>query len=345
MTMERAKKKIELRTVGIAAICSVLFLLLVFALVAGWYYQYAWKPGPAAGSATAVVEIPAGSSALDIRKILVERGVIHDDIRFLVMARLSGRAGRLQAGEFLLPTEALPKDIIHALSTAHSIEYSITIPEGLSIEETASRFAARGWCRAERFIALCHNPAFIASLGMGDALSLEGLLYPARYSVPKKMRNAEKLIALMVGTFRNVWQDLTADLDPEPDRNRIVTLASMVEKETAAAFERPIIAGVFLNRLQKGMRLQSDPTVVYGLKNFDGGITRTMLRTKTPYNTYVIPGLPIGPIASPGRAALEAVLHPAQTDAFYFVSRNDGTHQFSRTLREHNNAVRKYQRR
>ncbi len=343
--MEIGNRKIELRTVGIAAIAGVLLLLLVFTLVAGWYFQYAWEPGPAADSATAVVEIPEGSSVRHIRKILAERGVIHDDFRFLVMARLSGRAGRLQAGEFLLPTGALPGDIIYALSTAHSIEYSITIPEGLSIEETANRFAMRGWCRAERFIALCHNPAFIASLGMEDALSLEGLLYPAKYSVPKKMRSEEKLIALMVGTFRNVWEDLTAGLDPVPDRNETVTLASMVEKETAAAFERPIIAGVFYNRLQKGMRLQSDPTVVYGLENFDGGITKAMLRTRTPYNTYVIPGLPIGPIASPGKAALEAVLHPAQTDAFYFVSRNDGTHQFSRTLREHNNAVRKYQRR
>ncbi len=342
--MECKEKKLGVRTVGIVAISTLLSLLLVCVLVAGWYFQYAWEPGPAADSATVVVEIPEGSSVRDIRAILAEKNVINDDFRFLIMARFSGRAGRLQAGEFLLPTGALPEEIIYALSTAHSIEYSITIPEGLSIEETASRFAARGWCRAERFIALCHNPAFIASLGLEDAVSLEGFLYPARYSVPKKMRSEEKLIALMVGTFRNVWQELTAGIEPVPERTEVVTLASMVEKETAAAFERPIIAGVFLNRLKKGMRLQSDPTVVYGLRDFNGRITKTMLRSKTPYNTYVIPGLPIGPIASPGKAALEAVLHPAQTDAFYFVSKKNGTHKFSRTLREHNNAVRKYLR-
>ncbi len=338
-------KKVELHTVGITAICGVLLVLLLLLFVAGWYFQYAWEPGPMVDSATVVVEIPEGSSVRDIQKILVDRRVIHDDIRFLLMARLSGRAGRLQAGEFLLPTRALPGDIIHALSIAHSIEYSITIPEGLSIEETASRFAARGWCRAERFIALCHNAAFIASLGLEGAVSLEGFLYPARYSVPKSMRDEKKLIALMVGTFRNVWQELVAGIEPPPERNRIVTLASMVEKETSAGFERPIIAGVFFNRLKKGMRLQSDPTVVYGVKDFHGKITRAMLRNKTPYNTYVVNGLPAGPIANPGRAALKAVLFPAETSAFYFVAKGNGTHKFSRTLREHNNAVRKYLRR
>lgn len=343
--MDAEKKQPVLRTVAIATIVGVLVLLGICILVAGWYYHYAWTPGPDARSETVVVEIPKGSSVRDIQKILARQKVIHDDIRFLVMARLSGRSGRLQAGEFLLPTGALPEDIIHALSTAHSVEYSITIPEGLSIEETASRFAARNWCQAERFIALCHNEAFIASLGMEGVASLEGFLYPARYSVPKKMRSAEKLIALMVGTFRNVWRELIAGYHPAPDMKKVVILASMVEKETAAAFERPIIAGVFFNRLKKGMRLQSDPTVLYGLEGTNGRITRSMLREKTPYNTYVIPGLPIGPIASPGRAALEAVLHPAKTDALYFVSKNNGTHKFSKTLREHNNAVNKYLRR
>ncbi len=333
-----------LRTVGIVVICAVLLLLLASIFAAGWYFQYAWEPGPARDAATVVVEIPEGSSVRNIQKILAEKGVIYDDIRFLIMARFSGKAGRLQAGEFLLPTGALPRDIIHALSTAHSIEYSITIPEGLSIEETASRFAAKGWCRAERFIALCHNASFIESLGLTGAVSLEGFLYPAKYSVPKNMRDAERLIALMVGTFRNVWQELTEGIEPPPERDMVVTLASMVEKETSAGFERPIIAGVFFNRLKKGMRLQSDPTVVYGVKDFRGKITRAMLRNKTPYNTYVIAGLPVGPIASPGRAALKAVLSPAETDAFYFVAKGNGTHQFSRTLREHNNAVRKYLR-
>lgn len=340
--MDAEKNTPGLHKFAHVTIYCTLLLLSVFVVIVGWYYLYAWKPGPDTKSETIVVEIPEGSSVREIQKILVRQKVIHDDIRFLIMARFSGRAGKLQAGEFLLPAGALPQDIIYALSTSRSIEYSITIPEGLSIEETASRFAARGWCNAERFIALCHNEEFIASLGMEELESLEGFLYPAKYSVPKNMHRAEKLIALMVGTFRNVWRELDAEYGPIPDRNKVVILASMVEKETAAPFERPIIAGVFYNRLDKGMRLQSDPTVVYGVEGWDGKITRSMLVNKTPYNTYVIPGLPVGPIASPGKAALKAVLNPIETEALYFVSKGNGTHKFSKTLRDHNNAVNKY---
>ena len=148
----------------------------------------------------------------------------------------------------------------------------------------------------------------------------------------------------MVGRFNQVWTEITAKLEEKPDREKTVILASMVEKETGSAVERPLIAGVFRNRLQLGMRLQSDPTVVYGLENFTGNITRTDLQTPTPFNTYTTSGLPAGPICSPGRQAMLAVLFPAQTKDLYFVSKNDGTHHFSETLAEHNNAVQKYQR-
>ncbi len=338
------KKGGQLRIIALGAIVLTVLLLAVGVGGAFWFYDYAWKPGPAISSETVVVEIPKGSSTRDIRRILAARRVIHDDIRFLLLTRFSGRAGRLQAGEFLLPTGARPGEILRLLSTAHSVEYRITIPEGKNIEEIARLFAERGWCDAERFISLCHNEAFITSLGMYNLNSLEGYLYPATYSIPKSMRSAEKIIAMMVGTFRNVWSELIEGRYPVPDRNRTVTLASMIEKETAAGFERPIIAGVFLNRLKKKMRLQSDPTVIYGAADFNGRITREMLRRRTPWNTYVIPALPIGAISNPGRAALKAVLEPAETDALYFVSMNNGTHKFSTTLREHNNAVNKYQR-
>lgn len=327
------------------SIILILGLLLILGVGAClWFYKYAWTPGPEMNSETVVVEIPKGSSVREIEKILAGKRVIHDDIRFLIMAKISGRAGHLQAGEFLLPTGANPEEIIGLLSTAHSVEYSITIPEGKNIKETARLFADKGWCDEERFISLCHNEAFISSLGMYNMNSLEGYLFPATYSVPKSMRSAEKIIAMMVGTFRNVWGELATGRYPVPNRNRTVILASMIEKETYAAFERPIIAGVFLNRLKKKMRLQSDPTVVYGVEGYNGKITRSMIRHKTPWNTYVIPGLPIGPISNPGRAALLAVLEPADTDALFFVSKNNGTHQFSRTLREHINAVNKFQR-
>jgi len=150
---------------------------------------------------------------------------------------------------------------------------------------------------------------------------------------------------MQVNRFHKVWAGLGSDPDHPLSRHEVVTLASVVEKETGAAEERPIIAAVFLNRLKARMRLQSDPTVIYGLDNFSGTLTRTDLRTEHPYNTYVVPALPVGPICNPGQKAMEAVLRPAATEFYYFVSKNNGTHQFSKDLAEHNQAVQEYQRR
>ena len=149
---------------------------------------------------------------------------------------------------------------------------------------------------------------------------------------------------MMVNNFLAVWKEITADSTSDQVRQQILVLASIIEKETADPTERPLIARVFLNRLEKKMRLQSDPTVIYGLDNFSGNLTRKDLKEKTPYNTYTIPGLPPGPICNPGKESITAVLHPADAPYYYFVSKNDGTHYFSTTLREHNQAVRKYQK-
>jgi UPF0755 protein len=305
---------------------------------------YAFYPGPKQDSESVVVNIPKGISTREIGRLLAEAGVIDDDIRFLLLARVSGYAGRLQAGEFLFQTGKRPLTALKTLATARSIQYSVTIPEGLRASEIAAIFGEGGWCHPHSFTNLVIDKQFIAGLGFAGLDSLEGYLYPDTYLLTKDMRGADKIIGLMVGRFTKVWTEITAGLEEIPDREKTVILASIVEKETGAPSERPLIAGVFHNRLQLGMRLQSDPTVVFGLPDHSGPITRLDLQTPTPYNTYVIPGLPVGPICNPGRESMAAVLNPASTKDLYFVSKNDGTHHFSADLNGHNNAVQKYQR-
>jgi len=326
------------------ALAAILFVVILILALSGWYYSYVFRPGPETKEQSAVVLIPKGTSVEIIGEILSEAGVIAGDIRFLLLAKFSGYANRLQAGEFLLKTGQLPGEVLKTLVTARSIQYSITIPEGLRATEIAEIFSGGGWCDPENFLLLTHNKDFIAGLGYDSLPNLEGYLYPDTYLLTKDNGGAEKIITLMVQRFSIVWSELIKDKSEAVNMEDTVTLASIVEKETAAPHERPVIAGVFLNRLRLGMRLQSDPTVVYGLTNFSGKITKTDLKTPTLYNTYTIPALPVGPICNPGVEALKAVLHPDNTKSLYFVSKNDGTHQFSTTLAEHNRGVQKYQR-
>ncbi|MDR0477982.1 MAG: endolytic transglycosylase MltG, partial [Desulfobulbaceae bacterium] len=180
--------------------------------------------------------------------------------------------------------------------------------------------------------------------GFTGSPSLEGYLYPDTYYLSKADSDAEHLIAMQTRRFKEVWRTLNDDRLGPAARQRTVTLASLVEKETAVAAERPLVAGVFLNRLRLGMPLQSDPTVLYGVSDSPRPITRADLERATPYNTYIIAGLPAGPIANPGKESLAAALKPATTDFLYFVAKNDGSHQFSTTLGDHNAAVQRYQR-
>jgi len=307
--------------------------------------HYADSNGPAGQSEQVVVDIPKGTSVQGIGHILGEAGLIHDDIRFMLLARLKGKATRLKAGEFQLPVGKTPMEILDLLITARPFHYSITIPEGLRGEEIGAIFAAEGWCDPYVFQELMEDEEFIDELGFAGISSLEGYLYPDTYYLTRETRGAKAIILMLVNRFKEVWAEIVSDVDgPVPDQRETVILASIVEKETGDAGERPLIASVFMNRLAKGMKLQSDPTVVYGSGEFNHPITKNDLKNVNPYNTYVIPALPAGPIASPGKAALLAVLHPAQAEYVYFVSKNDGTHYFSKNLREHINAVNKYQR-
>jgi UPF0755 protein len=322
---------------------TALFLLLFPVALGGWLALYGLQSGPAQEVEYAIVRIPPGTGMKGVGQILAKAGLIHDDIRFLLLAKYLGLAGKLPAGEFKLTLGQRPGDVLRQLATAKQVEYAVTIPEGLRIEEVADIFAAGSWCDRDRFIALAHDPEFIQSLGLKSVPSLEGYLYPDTYLLTREPHDAKSLITMQMDRFLKIWSGLDNDPKQHMSRHEIITLASVVEKETGDAAERPMIAAVFLNRLKTGMRLQSDPTVIYGLKDFSGDLTRADLQANHPYNTYVIPALPAGPICNPGQKAIEAVLHPASADFFYFVSKNNGTHQFSKNLSEHNKAVREYQ--
>lgn len=329
------------RIVLVTILCCIVPVLLF----SSWLALYGLRPGPQARVDNAVVTIPRGSSIQGIAAILADKRIISEDLRFLIIAKISGYGGMLKAGEFRLDTGKSPLEVLKMLAAAKPIQHTITIREGLRANEIAAIFADGGWFDPRTFANLLVDKEFIAKQGLAGVESLEGYLYPDTYILTRDGRGAEKIMSLMVGRFNQVWEEITAKHGDKPDRGKTVVLASMVEKETGAAAERPLIAGVFLNRLQQGMRLQSDPTVVYGLEHFSGTITRADLQTATPYNTYTIAGLPAGPICSPGKDALLAVLAPTPTKDLYFVSKNDGTHHFSETLSEHNSAVQRYQRR
>ena len=327
-----------MRPLFLWGLAAALLILLSFGIWFGLYVNT-----PATGSGTATVFIPKGAGVRQIQTLLGRAGVIKDDLRFLILARLTDSSNRLRAGEFAIARNLRPAEVLEILKQGAVIQHPVTIPEGLTARQTAAIYAQSGWVEQDEFLALCNDPEFIRTLGLAQD-HLEGYLFPDTYLLVRGATDSRSVITTMVRRFLALWQEISAGQPMDMTRHEIVTLASIIEKETAAPQERPLIARVFLNRLEKSMRLQSDPTVIYGLDDFNGDLTRRDLKLKTPYNTYIIKGLPPGPICNPGRAALEAVLHPADSDALYFVSKNNGTHVFSRSLSEHNRAVRRYQR-
>jgi UPF0755 protein len=284
-----------------------------------------------------------GQSFLATSERLHKTGLIKHPLKFRLLARLKGFEKRIQAGEYLLSTAMSPNAILEKLVQGKVNLHKITIPEGSNIYQVAAISAEAGFGTKTEFVRLATDSALVHKKGI-EADTFEGYLFPDTYYFPKG-ETSRKIISKMVerfwAKFRPEWilqsQELGFTI------HQVVSLASIIEKETGAAFERPIISSVFHNRLKKGMRLESDPTVIYGIKNFDGDLTRKHLTTKTPYNTYKIKGLPAGPIANPGMASLEAALYPADTDYLFFVSKRDATHKFSTNLKDHNNAIRKYQ--
>jgi UPF0755 protein len=326
--------------------CSGAFFFFVIlpVLWVAWLFFYATGPGPVRDGEPVAVVIPSRIGVAGIEKILVKNDVIRQDVRFRLLAWLTGKSKVLKAGEYLFQPAMTPAAVLLLLEQGKVMVHPVTIPEGADLEKIADILAAAGWVDKKTFLRLARHPDLIADLGL-DVNSLEGYLFPDTYYLSRGTQNEVDIIRMMIREFLAVYREIGGEAEEGPlSRHEVVTLASIVEKETARDAERPMIARVFLNRLQKGMRLQADPTVIFGLPRYTGNLTRQDLITPTPYNTYVITGLPPGPICSPGRAALLAVLEPAAGDFLYFVSRNDGSHYFSDNLAEHNRAVSEYQR-
>ncbi|MBW2608967.1 MAG: endolytic transglycosylase MltG [Deltaproteobacteria bacterium] len=291
-----------------------------------------------------IIIVREGMSLREVAYSLEREEVIKSKILFMLWARLMGYSRKIKAGEYRLSPSMAPIRILEILTRGVIITHPVTIPEGFSREQIAELLAAKGFISKQQFLALTDDPDVLKRYDISGT-SLEGYLYPDTYQFGRGL-SAESVMNAMINRFQEVIEPYKEKvLKSDMTVQEVVTLASIVEKETGRAEERPIIASVFLNRLKKRMRLDSDPTVIYGIKDFSGNLTRKDLSEPTPYNTYVIRGLPPGPIASPGLEAIKAVLYPAQTDYLYFVSKNDGSHYFSKTLKEHNRAVQKYQKR
>jgi len=292
------------------------------------------------------VEIPQGAGSRTIGERLVQAGIVRDHVTFRLALWMTGQGRRLKAGEYRFDRAMTPAQVIDKIARGDVYVIRLTVPEGFSVFDIAQLFESYGFGTAASFRAAARDASIIHKLDP-DAKTLEGYLFPDTYSLPRKT-DAAKLVRLMVAEFEHA---LTPELvqaaqTRQMSVHQFVTLASIVEKETGAASERPLVAAVYQNRLRIGMLLQCDPTVIYALelaRRYDGNIHKQDLSVDSPYNTYRYPGLPPGPIASPGRASLEAAAHPANADFLYFVSRNDGTHVFSHTLEEHNSNVQKFQ--
>ncbi|MFW6217130.1 MAG: endolytic transglycosylase MltG [Desulfohalobiaceae bacterium] len=328
---------------------TVLYVLASFILLlllAGIYlYQYLYFPLQAPGTKKTII-IPSGTSLHSVSRKLEKQDIIPDPEKFMLLARISGKAQSIQAGEFAVDTSWSRMRILEHLCTGQVVLHRVKIPEGLTWWQSAELVEDSNLTEFNGFAQAVQDKSLLESFDI-PANTLEGYLYPETYHLPRPvLGQAQPLVGQMVGQFYKVARErLWPEGLPEPEEmHRTVILASLVEKETGKPDERRRIAGVLQNRLERNMRLQCDPTVIYGLgPDFDSRLRKAELRDKdNPYNTYHHPGLPPGPICSPGLESLKAAIHPEEHSYLYFVSKGDGSHKFSKSLKEHNQAVRKY---
>lgn len=316
----------------------------IVVLIITHIYTFLYTP-PSKERTTKTIFISHGASFSIIARELEKEAVISDAGKFALLAKFNGAITKIKAGEYEFTTSMLPSEVLDMIVTGRVKYYTVTIPEGYNIKEIATILTNINIVDKNSFLAKATDAAFAASLGI-DGGNVEGYLFPDTYRFTKGMADDE-IIRKMVQKFDKVYGEIAYKKPAwlKMSKKQIVALASIIEKETGAGMERPIISAVFHNRIKKGMRLESDPTVIYGIQNFNGNLTRRDLLTRTPYNTYQIYGLPSGPIANPGRASLEAAIAPSNVPYLFFVSKNDGTHYFSKGLSEHNKAVQFYQKR
>ncbi len=321
----------------------LLLILAALALGAGYRYWQTRLEAPLALEAPTLYEVPAGAGFHRVIDELGERGILADGWAYRLLGRLEPEAlPDLRPGEYRLTPGMSGRELLGMLDRHEVVTYPLTIPEGWTFAQMRAALDAAP--KLEHRTADWSDAEIMARLGR-EGEHPEGRFFPDTYRYRKGISDLALLrqsLERMDAMLAEAWESRDEDLPIDTPYQALI-LASLVERETGAPEERDRIAGVFVRRMERGMRLQTDPTVIYGMgDDYDGNITRADLREATPYNTYVIDGLPPTPIALPGRAALRAAVQPAEGEALYFVARGDGTHHFSRSLREHNNAVNRY---
>ena len=323
-------------------------LMLISAGSAYYFYQFANSPYDTSDLTKKVeFDLLRGMHPLETSEALEHAGLVKSGKALFWLGKFMGEWGGLKAADYELSPAMTPLQIIRTLKSGIGIQHSILVREGDNIYQVAESFQNVGLGSEATTLKNLKSREFIASVDLENEglTTLEGYLFPNTYFYDKHDK-ADSVLRRMVIAFLRLW---TPEYDARAKelgmtRKQIVTLASMIEKETGAAFERPIVSSVLHNRLRKKMRLQSDPTTIYGMwDHYEGKIHKSDLLRPTEFNTYTVPGLPAGPISNPNPDSVKAALYPADTDYLYFVSKNDGTHVFSKTYEEHSSYVRKLQ--
>lgn len=321
---------------------NIIFIVLSIFFLACIYTAFEMLVPAQTSNKYIEIEIPRGTTFREAVEILSNEKLIRDKNIFLLIGILTGSDKKIRAGYYSIWGPMSPLDIFKTIRKGQIIEYEIKIVEGDSLLEIADKLSRSGIITREDFIKLSKDPDFLASYNI-ETTSIEGYIFPDTYKIPKGIR-PEDAIGSMIDRMRKKYSDelLSRTAEMGMTENEVLTLASIIEKEAVVDSERPLISAVYHNRLKKKMRLQADPTAIYGIKSFREKIIKSDLRRKTPYNTYVFKGLPPGPIASPGLKSIIAALYPADVPYLYFVSKDDITHQFSKTAEEHLKAVKLY---
>lgn len=317
-------------------VCLILLIsLFVFAI---YYFIYIDRY-PAHSE---IIEIPKGTSLKSIASILESKQIVRSKPMFLTAVFLTGSKNKLKAGEYEILKGMSLEEIVEMFANGQVLLRKVTIPEGKNLNEISGILKEESITDSEEFIELTTDSSYASSLIGINLENLEGYLYPDTYFFPKNS-DANEVVKFMADRFKKVYSEIDKRGKKNLSDHEIIILASMIEKETGKKSERELISAVFHNRLKKGMRLECDPTVIYGLgSEYNGNLTKKNLQELTPYNTYKIEGLPVGPIANPGKESIVAALNPSDVDFLYFVSKGDGTHLFSNNYRKHINAVNKY---
>jgi UPF0755 protein len=315
--------------------------------VGGYLYYFAKTPLDAGSTQKIEFDVLRGTRPLEIATGLEKAGLIKNATAMVWLGKITRSWMGLKAADYELSPAMTPEQIFKVLRSGIGIQRSVLIREGDNIYQVAEAFQVAGIADKKSVLQILRSPEHLMLMGLGKegVRTFEGYLYPNTYFYDRGDQ-AAAIIKRMVDAFFRMWTPEFEARSRELGMTRlqVVTMASVIEKETGASFERPIISSVFHNRLRKRMRIQSDPTVIYGIwERYSGNIRRADLQTKTEYNTYTIPALPIGPIANPHPDSIRAALYPSDTEFLYFVSKNDGTHVFSKTYQEHSDWVRKLQ--